>query len=169
MQTRPVGRCYSDIVAAWPEFDRLALRGRLEARSVIDSAPNLITGTQCRVWCGATQTDGYGIYRAHQERFRAHRLMLVAHGVYDRPDLVVNHLCRNRACVEVSHLELVTQRVNILTGTSPSAINAAKPACDRGHLFDATNTSVRRCGQRRCLSCHRYLMRRYRAIARAAA
>ena len=49
--------------------------------------------------------------------------------------LVLDHLCRNRACVNPWHLEEVTQRVNILRGHHAVADNYRKDKCPQGHLY----------------------------------
>jgi hypothetical protein len=50
------------------------------------------------------------------------------------PDgLVLDHLCRVRACVNPWHLEPVTTRENLLRGQTLTARNAAKTHCHRGH------------------------------------
>lgn len=56
--------------------------------------------------------------------------------------LVLDHLCRNRRCVNPYHLEAVTQQVNILRGVGATAKNATKTHCKRGHPFDAANTYI---------------------------
>lgn len=68
--------------------------------------------------------------------------------------LTIDHLCRNTRCVNPKHLEAVTLRENILRGTGPTAHNAAKSACRRGHPFDAVKKSVRHV-ERRCYQCDR--------------
>jgi len=68
--------------------------------------------------------------------------------------LQLDHKCRNRRCVNPEHLEPVTSRVNTLRGISPTAINARKTHCIRGHEFNAHNTVIGDNGRRRrCRTC----------------
>ena len=64
-------------------------------------------------------------------------------------DLVSDHLCRVRACVRPSHVEQVTNAVNVLRGDGPTAINASKTVCMYGHL----NWRIRPVGTRDCRDC----------------
>jgi hypothetical protein len=67
--------------------------------------------------------------------------------------LVLDHLCRNRGCVNPSHLEPVTQQVNTLRGAGPAARNANKAHCKWGHEFTPENTGVDKRGKRWCKTC----------------
>ena len=65
--------------------------------------------------------------------------------------LVLDHLCEVKLCVRPSHLNPTTHRENILKGTSPSADNARKSFCNRGHsLHDA---HILKGGRRDCRKC----------------
>jgi len=68
--------------------------------------------------------------------------------------MTIDHLCRNRICINPLHLELVTLKENILRSNGVSAIYARRTSCKRGHLFTVGNIGKRRSG-RRCLACHR--------------
>ena len=74
--------------------------------------------------------------------------------------LTLDHLCRVRACVNPAHLEPVTLRENTLRSPSaPTAINARKTECLRGHAFTPENTWVHR-SRRCCRECKRSWWRR---------
>lgn len=83
------------------------------------------------------------------------------------PDgLEIDHLCRNRGCVNPDHLEAVTHRENMLRGQTVAAAHAAKTHCPRGHTYDEANTRVYR-GMRHCRACHREKQAERRARERA--
>lgn len=88
----------------------------------------------CWKWTGAVTTRGYGVKWWHGVRVNAHRL--VYHLLADdslaispgrgRGDCdVVDHLCRNRWCVNPEHLEATTQRINATRGGT-SALGTGK-------------------------------------------
>lgn len=68
--------------------------------------------------------------------------------------LVIDHLCRNRACYRIDHLEVVTQRENILRGEGATAVHARKTQCPQGHPYSGPNLYVEpSTGKRRCRTC----------------
>jgi hypothetical protein len=103
----------------------------------------------CWVWTGFLDRDGYGLFANKRTGTnRAHRWSYVAAMGDIAPDLVIDHLCRNRACVRPDHLEPVTNKVNAERG-----IIAQKTHCIRGHEFTARNTYIKPNGTRCCRDC----------------
>lgn len=83
--------------------------------------------------------------------------------------LEIDHLCRNRRCVNPRHLEAVPHRENVLRGQSPVAVHAVQTHCVNGHPLDAANTYIKPNGHRDCRTCIRERVRRYAARKRVAA
>lgn len=121
----------------------------------------------CWLWTGTTgKVDGYGRFvvgelpsvngQRRRKRVLAHRWGY-EHFVADIPNgLEPDHLCRVRPCVNFErHLEPVTHRENMLRGATPSAANAAKTECFKGHPFSLENTYTCPRGKRYCRICQR--------------
>lgn len=123
----------------------------------------------CHVWPGA-KTNGYGVVGWQDRIRRVHRL-LYEHLVGPVPKgLDLDHLCRNRACANVGHLEPVTRSENLKRGNN---WQRAKTHCPEGHPLSGDNLDpyTLKEGRRRCRTCHlRYqagLQRRKKAAMRA--
>src|SRR5690242_12219501 len=115
----------------------------------------------CWPWVGYLRSDGYA--RLDPWTY-AHRF---AYELVNGPipkGLVIDHLCRNRRCLNPAHMEAVTGIENVLRGASPWARNAQKTLCKRGHPL-----IPRKDGGRHCLTCHNALRRQHRAERAAAA
>ena len=124
-----------------------------------------IEGNGCWLWRGQIDRKGYGKYSRRD--LIAHRYVYaLVHGPIPQ-GMVLDHLCHNddlacsggpaclhRRCVNPSHLEPVTNALNLSRGRpSPmAAANAAKTHCKRGHEYSPENTYVWR-GSRHCRAC----------------
>ncbi|WP_406321032.1 HNH endonuclease signature motif containing protein [Streptomyces sp. NBC_00519] len=126
----------------------------------------------CWDWTGHIKPNGYGQVTIGGRKLNAHRFAYETLRAPIPDGLVIDHLCRNRRCVNPDHLEPVTHQTNVLRGIGPTARNAKATHCVRGHDFNAANTYIRPNGARQCRACHAAHSRaRYsrRGVPRAAA
>lgn len=138
-------------------------RGRPVIGLLMDRAR--IEANGCWVWTGAL-SSGYGSICIDYKETLAHRASYEAHVGPIPKGLQLDHLCRNRACINPAHLEPVTSRENTLRGVGPSALNAAKTHCVNGHPFsDEVRTERSGATRRECMECKRIRgVERYAAI-----
>jgi HNH endonuclease len=118
----------------------------------------VIVDDGCWEWAGAHNRDGYGTAYTTPTGTRplgAHRVVYELLIGPIPEGLTIDHLCRNRGCVNPTHMEPVPKRTNLLRGVGVGARNAVKMHCARGHLYDAENTRILPSGKRRCRQCHR--------------
>ncbi len=135
----------------------------LELTKACAEAMEAIPECGCWIWTGPINEKGYGIVNFKKKRIRAHRLMYeLSRGPIDR-GLVIDHLCRVRCCVNPAHMEVVTNKVNVLRGIGRTAANAKKTCCPKGHTYTESNTYVASSGERRCRECNRADQARYRS------
>lgn len=120
----------------------------------------------CWVWTACVGKDGYGRFGYDGNTQLAHRLAYQAIIGEIPSDLQCDHICRNRACTNPDHIELVTAKVNTLRGVGISAVNARKTHCKRGHPLSGDNLYVMPRGKRQCRECHRIKSRRLNAANR---
>lgn len=115
-----------------------------------------ISQNGCWQWIGYISKEGYArIKISHTQVYGAHR---IAYDLFVGPvptGLEIDHLCRNRACVNPAHLEAVSHRTNMLRGEGVGAENARKTHCIHGHEFTVENTYFRPDGKRDCRACIR--------------
>lgn len=111
----------------------------------------------CWNWCGGTRGE-YGSFTLNGKSQSAHRVALFLSGVEIPPKMVCDHRCRNKLCVNPSHLRVVTHRINSIENSlGPTAINAQKTHCPKGHPYDAIDAK----GGRFCRICLRAYQRHY--------
>lgn len=119
--------------------------------------------TGCGFWTAGTNEKGYGQFRVNGRTVKAHR-WAYEYFIGPIPDgLQLDHLCRNRSCVNPAHLEPVTSRENILRGDTLAASQIKRTHCPQGHPYVGENLYTESDGRRRCRTCKAYRLRRYRA------
>lgn len=122
----------------------------------------------CWEWTGSKDRGGYGRFSYERKPVLAHRWI---HEKINGPvpdGLQLDHLCRNRSCVNPNHLEVVTQRENMMRGDGPSAKHARKTHCTYGHEFTEENTYRHKGNRRMCRTCMNRRHRERSARTRAA-
>jgi hypothetical protein len=117
---------------------------------------------ECWPFTGSLTTSGYGTFSFDGERHQAHRVTYTLTNGPIRPDLHLDHLCRNRRCCNPAHLEPVTCLENIRR--SPIH-NGARTHCPKDHPYAGTNLRIYR-GGRYCRECIRIDARRRKQLAR---
>lgn len=115
----------------------------------------------CWVWTASLTANGYGYFApdhgpAYKGTRIAHRFAFEHFIGPVRDGLVLDHLCRNRACVNPDHLDPVSQRENLMRGDTIPAKRAAQTHCKHGHEFTADNIYRHPTrGTRHCRACQK--------------
>jgi hypothetical protein len=119
----------------------------------------------CLVWTSYKNSYGYGQFYLNGRQLGAHRIAwkLAGHELPKWPT-VIDHTCRNRACVDVAHMRAVSQRTNTLENSdSPHSHNARLTHCAKcGNEYAGANLAIvpakdkkgRPTTSRCCLTCY---------------
>ena len=103
----------------------------------------------CWLWTGILNKGGYAKAKYKQRTWIGHRLVYTLLRGFIPEGLTLDHLCRNRACVNPAHLDPCSMRENIFRSSlSAARINAEKTKCIRGHELTLLPS-----GKRGCLTC----------------
>lgn len=119
------------------------------------AAKTVINDRGCWTFTGALTREGYGQIWWKRKNNLAHRVSYELRVGPVSVGMQLDHLCRNKACINPAHLEPVTPGEN----TARADMNAAtyqlsKTHCPRGHAYDEANTRIRpSTGHRQCRAC----------------
>lgn len=123
----------------------------------------------CWVWIGYIKPNGYASFyvwngQGSTAKRYVHRISYELHLGAIPEGLTVDHLCSRRHCVRPSHLEAVTQKVNVRRALPP------RTHCPAGHEYTPENTwNPPGTNSQKCRTCHRDRQRERRRRAKEAA
>jgi len=121
---------------------------------------------ECWEWMGSKDAYGYGQIGRNCHMYKVHRVLYTYFVSIIPFGLTLDHKCRNRSCVNPSHLEPVSNHENILRGESFTAKQSRQTYCINGHPLSGENLSIRynKDGSfraRQCQTCRRIANRKW--------
>jgi hypothetical protein len=126
------------------------------------SRRNVVEG--CWIWEGADSGNGYGRISVNGKTRAVHIVSYEFFTGQKVPKgMVLDHKCNNRMCYNPKCLKPIPGVVNTLIGEGPTAKNALKTHCIRGHELSGENLITRvRNGRptRECRECRRIRARK---------
>lgn len=116
----------------------------------------------CWDWIGQVYPNGYGSLWVRGKNVFAHRFSYQMFNGAIPEKLTVDHLCKNRKCVNPFHLDLTTRVDNVQRSNNEIANNKAKTHCPYGHEYNLENIYFRKNGHRSCIACTKRRARMYK-------
>lgn len=129
----------------------------------IERLANKFTISQngCWEWIAYIDNNGYGRISINSKSRLAHRVMYMITNKKLNKSLEIDHLCKNRKCINPKHLEEVEAIENTKRGDA-WLYNINKTHCRKGHQYDKDNTYIYSDGRRACRKCDRLRPSRYK-------
>lgn len=111
-------------------YQRFHRTGSTDAQRVVYPTPELafaakteVQADGCILWTGYTSEVGYGTLPVKGKHVMAHRFAWERENGPIPKGMVIDHLCWNRACVNVEHLRVVTTTQNNQNRKGASAVS----------------------------------------------
>lgn len=114
----------------------------------------------CWEWRGYVNKKGYG-QTSLKGRDWAHRIFYRHFKGAIPQGTEIDHVCKNRVCVNPDHLEAVSHRENQRRGNSWVGRNYRKTHCPKQHPYSKENTYINPLGARVCRTCQKERNRAY--------
>lgn len=140
----------------------LSMRARQSEIDIFNK--NTIKTTTCWNWVGYIQNAGYGSMVTYKGNYLAHRWAFENFVRPIKPKMTIDHLCKNKICVNPKHMEEVTRAENIRRcGLQGVALKESqKTHCNNGHDYSVYGVKYKngfneygtRKYARRCTKCH---------------
>lgn len=139
-------------------------------RIICDEVACATLGTPCHVYRFSRDAYGYGRISFGGRWVKLHRFMWEKEIGSIPANLVIDHVCQNKACCNVEHLRLVTQSVNAVENCVSTGAERmrAKTHCPHGHAYDERNTYRTKRGGRYCRACRRKAVAAWKITRKAA-
>ena len=100
----------------------------------------VVKGEECWEWKGPKYSNGYTRISSGRNQMLGHRWAYEYFREQIPKGLVIDHLCRNRGCVNPSHMEAVTNEENLRRGAGYALVNGMRTSCIHGHEYTPENT-----------------------------
>lgn len=125
--------------------------------------------SDCWEWQAVKNKDGYGMIALNRKMISAHRVSYQMYKGSIPRQLMIDHLCRNRKCVNPHHMELVTNQENCIRGLTGKINNwqKRKTHCPYGHELKEPNLlphMLKKYNYRQCKICHNERQRKYKML-----
>ncbi len=114
----------------------------------------VLTVESCWEWIGGRDSWGYGVFYDGNRHVGAHRYAYELRRGPIPAGLTIDHLCRNKGCVNPDHMEPVTMRENTLRSSNACGVNSRKKLCINGHDDWAPRSKTGERSGRYCRTCN---------------
>ena len=108
----------------------------------------------CWNWKASKSHNGYGYFFNGIKNVRSHRFIYELFFGNIPEKMVTDHLCKNPKCVNPYHIDIVTNKDNVLRGIGITSKNKSKTHCPQGHELNGNNLYKYK-NSRHCRECRR--------------